>query len=169
MASFCSRMFFKILLVVIVTFISAVSGGGSVTMFTLKNDPVKEHCHTSEDIVGTREMNKELQRKNGVLVEKLKPANQQNERYTFEEYVSDDFEFTSDFVGKTVLELLAIRIRRVKDGPYISLDQMKNEVNAERVFSVTRRAVNNTNCYNISLLNNYRLVAKHFMVDDNIF
>lgn len=51
---------------------------------------------------------------------------------------------------------------------------MKNEivkVNAERVFSVTRplRAVNNMNCYNISLLNNQPLVAKHVMVDDKTF
>lgn len=83
MASFCLRMFFKILLVVIVTFISAVSGGDSVTMFTLKKDPVKDHCHTSEDIIGTREINEELQRKNGVLVEKLRVVNHQDERYTF--------------------------------------------------------------------------------------
>lgn len=120
MAGFCSRMIFKILLVVIVTFLSVGNGGESVTMFTLKNDPVKEHCHTSEDIIGTLEINKELQRKNGVLVEKLRVANQQNERFTFEEDVSNDFGSTSDFVVKTVLEPLSKRSRRVIDAPYIS-------------------------------------------------
>lgn len=105
---------------VIVTFISAVSGGESVTMFTLKNDPVKEQCHTCEDIIDTREMNEELQRKNGVLVDKLRAANLQDERYTFEEDISDGFGSTSDFVVKTVFEPLSMRSRRVIDAPYIS-------------------------------------------------
>lgn len=120
MAGFCSRMIFKFLLVAIVTFTRAVSGEESVTMFTLKNEPVKEHCHNSEDIICTLEMNEESQRKHGVLVEKLRAANQQDERYTFEEDVSDDFKSTSDFVVKTVFELLSMTSRRIIDAPKFS-------------------------------------------------
>lgn len=65
-------------------------------------------------------MDEELQKKNGVLVEKLRAANQQDERYTFEEDVSDDFKSTSDFVVRTVFEPLSMRFRRVIDAPNIS-------------------------------------------------
>lgn len=65
-------------------------------------------------------MNQELQSKNVVLVEKLRVANQQDEKYTFEDDISDDFGSTSDFVVKTVLKPLSMRSRRVIDAPNIS-------------------------------------------------
>lgn len=120
MAGFGSIMLFNILLVVMIkTCISAEYGEESVTVFTLKEDPVNEHFRTSEHITGTRDINEEVEWKNMIshLVEILRVANKQEERSTFDEDISEDVGLSSDFGSDTTKENLAISPRWFVDGP----------------------------------------------------
>lgn len=119
MADFCSSMFFKVLLMVIVTFTSAAKAEESFTVFTSKKYPVKEHFHTSKHMTGNRKMDEELQRNDKILdlVEKLRNVQQQEENSTFEGDRSEDFGSTSDFfVGNTV-KTFSVSSRKLIDGP----------------------------------------------------
>lgn len=124
MAGVGSSLFFKTLLVVIATFISAASGEEPVTVFTLKTGPDEEHIHTSEHITGTREFNEEFHRNNMVLdeIEKVGNAKQQDENSTFEEDISEneDFGSTSDDFVENMVENVSVRPRRLIDGPKIA-------------------------------------------------
>lgn len=62
MAGFGSSMFFKVLLMVIVTSISAANTEESFTVFTSKKYPVNEQFHNSKHMTGNRKMDEELQR-----------------------------------------------------------------------------------------------------------
>lgn len=121
MAGVGSSLFFKTLLVVIVTFISAAKGEEPVTVFTLKTDPDDKHIHTSEQITGTREFNEEFHRKNMVLdlIEKVGNAKQQDENSTFEEDISEDEDFgsTSGNVVENMIKNFSVRPRTLMDGP----------------------------------------------------
>lgn len=120
MAGFGSIMLFNILLVLMVkTCISAEVGEESVTVFTLKEDPVNEHFHTSEHITGNRDINEEVEWKNMIfhLVEILRFANKQEEHSTFDEDISEDVGLTSDFGTDTTKENLDFAPRNFINAP----------------------------------------------------
>lgn len=120
MAGFGSIMLFNILLVVMVTTCtSAKRGEESVTVFTLKEDPVNEDFHNSEHNTDTRDINEEVEWKNMILhlVEILRVANKQEEHSTFDEDNSEDDGLTSDFDIDTTKDNLAISPRNFMDAP----------------------------------------------------
>lgn len=113
MAGVGSTMFFKMLLVVTAALISAVIGEESVTVFTLKTDPVEETFNTSEHITDTWDNNEALHGENVIfdLVEKLGVANKQEKHSTFDEDLSEDFGSTSDFDFETTEDKSAVALR----------------------------------------------------------
>lgn len=116
MAGFGLIMLFNILLVVMVkTCISAERGEESVTEFTLLEDPVNEHFHTSEHITGTRDIDEEVEWKNMIfhLVEILRVANKQEDHSTFDQDISEDVGLSSDFDIDTTKEDLSIAYRMI--------------------------------------------------------
>lgn len=127
MADFGSSMFFKVLLMVIVTFISAANTEESFTVFTSKKYPVNEHFHTSKHMTGIQKMDGELQRNDKIvdLVEKLRNVQQREENSTFEEDISADFGSTSNFFFGNTVKRFLVSSRKLIDGPKIPCGQNK--------------------------------------------
>lgn len=94
-------------------------GEESVTVLTLKEDPVDEHFHTSEHTTGTRDINEEVEWKNMIfhLVEKLRVANKQEDNSTFDKDISEDVGSTSDFDIDTTKDNLDIAFRYAINAP----------------------------------------------------
>lgn len=144
MADFGSSMFFKVLLMVIVTFISTGNTEESFTVFSSKQYPVYEHFHTSKHMTGIRKMDEELQRNDEIidLVEKLRNVQQQEENSSFEGDISEDFGPISDFFVGNKVEKLSVSSRKLIDGPKTPCGQNKKRDHQgkcrEKLFSLSR-------------------------------
>lgn len=114
-----SSMFFEMLLVMTVTFISAASGEESVTENTLNKDPFKEHFHTSEHTNYSKENHGEQRKKIiVVLVAKMRVVDKLEETSTIE-----DLDSTTGLEMETTEDSFTIDTRVLIDAPVRSCEK----------------------------------------------
>lgn len=120
-----SSMFFEMLLVVTVTFISAANGEESVTVIPVNKDEVKEYFNTSEHTNYSKENHGYLQRKNLIvfLVAKMRVVDKLEETSTLKEDTSEDLDSTTILDIETTEDSSIIDTRVLFDAPMRSCEK----------------------------------------------